>query len=78
MELEETIKTLLSQSEKAAEENHRLKKILCSVMQENRELRGSARGSKNDRTYSFINDSADQLLGGVVRPPSVRWQPYCS
>lgn len=78
MELEETIETLLSQREKAAEESNCLKKVLCSVMQENRELRDRARRSKNDRMYSFTNDTTDQLQGGVVQPPADRWQPYCS
>ncbi|XP_029694660.1 speriolin-like protein isoform X1 [Takifugu rubripes] len=61
MELEESIETLLSQSEQVAEENDRLKKVLCSVMQENQELRGRVRRSKNDRMYSFIHDTKDQL-----------------
>lgn len=78
MELEESIESLLSQSEHVAEENDRLKKVLCSVMQENQELRGRVRRSKNNRMYSFTNDTTEQLRGGVVRPPAVRWQSYCS
>lgn len=78
MELEESIETVLSQSEQVAEENDRLKMVLCSVMQENQELRGRVRRSKNSRMYSFTNDTTDQFRGGVVRPPAVRWQPYCS
>lgn len=57
--MEETIAALLSQSRQVAEENDHLKTVLCSVMQENRELRG--------RMYNFTNDT-DELRGGVVLP----------
>lgn len=78
MELDESIETLLSQSEQVAEENERLKTVLCSVMRENLELRSRVRRSKNERVFSFITDAAEQLRGAVVRPPAVRWQPCCS
>lgn len=58
--MEETIAALLSQSRQVAEENDHLKTVLCSVMQENRELRG--------RMYNFTNDTTDELRGGVVLP----------
>lgn len=68
MEPEETIAALLSKSEQVAEENDHLKAVLCSVVLENRELRGRTRSSNNSRMYS-LNDTRDELRGGVVPPP---------
>lgn len=78
MELEETVAALLSQSGQVAEENDRLKTVLCSVMQENQELKGRMGSSNNETMFSFINDTTDEMRGGVVRPPAVRWQPRSS
>lgn len=67
MDHKETV-AALSESGQVAEENDHLKSLLCSVMQENRELRGMMRGSSNSRIYSFISDAPDQQQGGVVSP----------
>lgn len=55
-----------SKSGQVEEENDHLKAVLCSVMQENQELRGRIRSSSNSKIYSFINDARDEQPGGVV------------
>lgn len=55
-----------SKSEQVEEENEHLKAVLCSVIQENRELRSRMRSSINSKIHRFINDATDEQPGGVV------------